>query len=507
VTRYATSMDNAAENHEGATRALAHILSPGVSTGLVISQRGSGANMSVDISTGDGFVPKTNYGPWTWSDTVENVAIGAASGQDRHDAIVAYIDYSVSNPSTSTPNNPGALKFLAVQGTPSGTPVDPSGATIQAAVGSTYPYIILGNVLVKSTDVVVVSARVTNYNLPVALALAYIRAGNLNTIGHLVPNVADDIFQLLTAVQSPTHKTFSGTTNKITAGGSNSTLRDSNSIQMDLERDFIESGKFGYIASGCVWTGDSVGTTLLASMTSGVIKVNGRRLTVSAVTSRAFTASKDTYVDLSDNGDGTALITYTEVTNNASSPTLATNAIRLAVIVTGPSNIAASASINQGQESSVLPIASSVAYAITDSLGNLICNRNSSPGLIGYRQITSTVSTTSGTPVDATGLSSVVNVPAGRRVKITFHSGLVTNSNPGGSVTTMSILCDGVVILTDNAQGYGFNNGGPLTMVAEHTPGAGPHTYKVQYSVGPGGATATISLTAGIAGLLLAEIV
>jgi hypothetical protein len=70
---------------------------------------------------------------------------------------------------------------------------------------------------------------------------------------------------------------------------------------------------FDYVASGLVWTADAAGSTRNASMTSGVIYILGKRLTLAAVTARAFTASKDTYIDVSDNGDGTGLITYNEV--------------------------------------------------------------------------------------------------------------------------------------------------------------------------------------------------
>ena len=50
---------------------------------------------------------------------------------------------------------------------------------------------------------------------------------------------------------------------------------------------------FDHIASGCVWSGDSYGSTRNASCTSGVVYIAGKRLTVAAVTARSFTASKD----------------------------------------------------------------------------------------------------------------------------------------------------------------------------------------------------------------------
>ena len=136
-----------------------------------------------------------------------------------------------------------------------------------------------------------------------------------------------------------------------------------------------DEGFFDYVASGCVWTGDAYGSTRVASMTSGVVYIDGKRLTVAAVTSRTFTASKDTYVDLSDNGDGTAAIAYSEVANNAASPSLTAGRMRIAIIVTGASNIANAGSINQGQFKALLPVVSSNYLVFGDSNGKPICNR------------------------------------------------------------------------------------------------------------------------------------
>lgn len=202
---------------------------------------------------------------------------------------------------------------------------------------------------------------------------------------------------------------------------------------------------FDFVASGCVWTADSAGSTRAASMTSGVVYINGRRHTVAAVTSRTFTASKDVYVDLLySTVDNIATPVYTDNTTNAASPSLATNSIRLAIVVVGASNIAAAASINQGQETSVLPIASSIPYAVTDSLGNLICPRDPNRKTLGYRQILSdfTLSASQTTPTQITGLSCPVIVPTGRKVKITIGAeGLSGTSGDGATFT----IWDGVV--------------------------------------------------------------
>ncbi len=126
-----------------------------------------------------------------------------------------------------------------------------------------------------------------------------------------------------------------------------------------------------YVVSGCVWAGDNYGVTLLGSMSAGQVMIDGQLIDVDAVSNRAFTASKDTYVDVDING----ALTYTEVANNAASPALASGRIRLGVIVSGATNIAAVTSINQGQPEKTVPTTCNLGQSGIDSLGNKICRR------------------------------------------------------------------------------------------------------------------------------------
>lgn len=202
-------------------------------------------------------------------------------------------------------------------------------------------------------------------------------------------------------------------------------------------------GGLNFIESGCVWSGDAYASTRNASMTSGVVYIGGKRLTVAAVSARTFTASKDTYVDFADNGDGTASIIYTEVTNNAASPTALTGGgtftdathIRNAIIITGASNIANVGSVNQGQETKVLPIASSLPYQVTDSLGFLICPRDSTRRLLGYRILTANQGSVT-TEVVITGLNVPIRAQSGRKIKITVAG---TKSNTNSSTDTIRV--------------------------------------------------------------------
>ena len=172
---------------------------------------------------------------------------------------------------------------------------------------------------------------------------------------------------------------------------------------------YFKNYMFDFVYSGGVWSGDSYGSTRAASMTAMVCYINGLRISIGAVTARTFTASKDTYIDVLSNGDGTGTLVYTEATNNAASPALATNSIRIGIIVTGASAIAAATSINQGQITALLPTNSSqvLNYGL-DTLGNSIFPGSPSHRKIAFETLVGSNFTTSSTSfVDVTGVTFV----------------------------------------------------------------------------------------------------
>lgn len=248
---------------------------------------------------------------------------------------------------------------------------------------------------------------------------------------------------------SPTLSATGGDTNidlKMTGKGTGKAYDDS-----------ITEWAFDFIPSGLIWSGDAYASTRNASMTAGFAYISGVRVTVAAVTARSFTASRDTYIDLSSDG----VLTYTEVTNNAASPALSANNIRIGIIVTAAGSIAAAGSINQGQTNKVLPIASSVPYQVTDSLGNLICPRDPSRRILGYRERTSgSFATASTTAVQVTELSCPVIIPTSRRVRVTAWSKSIFNGT-GAAYSEMTIwegAVGGTQISTCTA-GLTANNG------------------------------------------------
>lgn len=236
---------------------------------------------------------------------------------------------------------------------------------------------------------------------------------------------------------------------------------------------------YDFVESGGVWTGDSYGSTRAASMTAVVVYIGGVRVSVSAVSARTFTASRDTYVDLGV--DGT--IDYNEVTNNNSSPALAASHIRLGIIVTGASNIASVASINQGQEDKILPIASSIPYTVTDSLGNLICPRDPNRRTIGYRQTIAFFQTsTTGSYVDITGLSVPFIVPEGRKVKVTAWATSIEGSGGAPNLMELAVRESTTIIALAQDQSNANVRTNVTSYRGSHTPSAGLHTYKVSIS-------------------------
>lgn len=235
---------------------------------------------------------------------------------------------------------------------------------------------------------------------------------------------------------------------------------------------------FDHIASGLVWTGDSLGATLNGSMTAGVVYIGGARIAVSSVSAHAFTASKDTYVYVSNAG----AISYNANTTNAASPALPANSLLVGIIVAGGSSIADAAHINQGQETCVVPIASSIAYTTTDSLGNLIYPRDPQRKLLGYRQIIANFTMGSSTIAQITGLSCPVIVPTGRKILITVALRDVTNTV--GVTSVYAAIWDGTVgsgtQIQDGAIGAtlaatNYFTGGSIQGVT--TPAAASKTY------------------------------
>ena len=121
-------------------------------------------------------------------------------------------------------------------------------------------------------------------------------------------------------------------------------LADALAVPSDIITRFDETIS-DHVASGLVVTDD---TGLTADISAGVAYINGIRLPIAAELNHAFTASKDTYIDLGDNG----VLDYNEVANNDAIPALAANHLRIARVIT---NATDTTSILNYQNGSFLP--------------------------------------------------------------------------------------------------------------------------------------------------------
>lgn len=148
-----SNRDGGRTNEAGHLRGVSKGLLGRILNGLNVSQRGAGANMSVDVAIGDALIMRSDgtYGHPSWNDAVYNQVIATADGSNpRRDIIVMYIDYGQA-PSTGVANNTnGVVKIKSVAGTAAGSPVDPSSAAIQSSVGSGNPWVALARVRVAA---------------------------------------------------------------------------------------------------------------------------------------------------------------------------------------------------------------------------------------------------------------------------------------------------------------------------------------------------------------------
>lgn len=168
MARFTSYLNPALVDNEGLIKYLNRLFGPGVATafnsnGWKVSQRGAGANMSVDVAVGDGLLnlPTGGYGFWGWTTATENVAVTSANPTNpRIDVVVAWVDTSVTT--TGTANSPNALKFQIMAGTPAGSPVAMNDATIQSTLGSSVAWIKLATIAVAAGSTSVVNANISD---------------------------------------------------------------------------------------------------------------------------------------------------------------------------------------------------------------------------------------------------------------------------------------------------------------------------------------------------------
>ena len=165
VHNYSSNGDTYTDEY-GTQLVLNRLLDGEVIEGFKVVANGS-PNMKVRVQPGSGRIPTgtypSSYGYLISHDTVagEEVTIAPAAASPRLDYVLAYVDKAVAGSvlPAHVNNTNGVLKFVAVAGTPAGSPVVPTSGQITAVVGSN-PYIILGEILVN-----VGAGSITNPNI------------------------------------------------------------------------------------------------------------------------------------------------------------------------------------------------------------------------------------------------------------------------------------------------------------------------------------------------------
>lgn len=115
---------------------------------------GTGTNLS--ISAGDVIIANSSdFGyraQLTAATTVSTPAVPTVSGYSRYDAVVAYIDLSVTPDTSKVDNiNAGVLKFKSVAGTAGTNPTTTSADNnIASSIGAANPYVVLAYVRVPA---------------------------------------------------------------------------------------------------------------------------------------------------------------------------------------------------------------------------------------------------------------------------------------------------------------------------------------------------------------------
>lgn len=107
----------------------------------------------------------------------------ADAANPRITSIIVYVDKGAPT-SPVPPNNPGIVKFAAINGTPAAIPVAPSNTTIQTAIGASNPYIVLADIRVNAGAATISNSNITDVRSQVTLGTNLV--GNASLIDSAV---------------------------------------------------------------------------------------------------------------------------------------------------------------------------------------------------------------------------------------------------------------------------------------------------------------------------------
>jgi len=230
-----------------------------------------------------------------------------------------------------------------------------------------------------------------------------------------------------------------------------------------------------FVASGIVGT---TSATLSADISAGVAYVGGLRTTPAAVTAHAYTASRDTYVDLSNAGS----YTYVAVANGAGEPAVTAGCLRVLKVVTSGTAVTASTSYYSDN----LAVGVGALDANRGGTENVAIGQDAMDALtIGNQNV--------GVGQDACG-----NIEAGSRNTAVGHRALAAANDPSDSVAVGYNALAGATGNTNVAVGSGagvdVDSGAGNTFVG-YQAGAGVETGSGNTIIGSGAGAMASSLS------------
>ena len=198
------------------------------------------------------------------------------------------------------------------------------------------------------------------------------------------------------------------------------------------------------LISGCL---PATSGTLTSTISAGVAYVQGVRVTPIA-TSKTYTGSRDTYVDL----DSTGAYTYAVVINGAAEPAITAGCLRVAKVVTGGSTVTTvtplaiagtyvgvgSATNMRGTGNTVLGVGSATNYFGTDSviIGNGIAVASATSAAVGNVFIGKGIAPNLTTGSDNTVISNTGAGISSGQALTTGYENIMIGQGCGINVTT-----------------------------------------------------------------------
>lgn len=123
----------------------------------------------VTITKGYIQIPFDDYAYLGWLDQDTDLQIEANSSDGaRYVAIVAYIYRSIQYDESVT-NNPGLLRIIEIDGSPSSSPSEVSGTTITNMIGDDCPYVVLAQVLLPAGATAISASNIIDKRVKLTL--------------------------------------------------------------------------------------------------------------------------------------------------------------------------------------------------------------------------------------------------------------------------------------------------------------------------------------------------